>query len=352
MKRIFDLVLSSIVAAIIYIIFNYLFELDFINISSYLPSYLPIIVGVFIGAVFFNTLSPIVTESIISKIAFLEEKMVKMSIKELVAGVIGCIIGLGIANLIGISVMGYGIIGSLIVIFLNIIFGFLGLRVATKKKDEIHFKSEKASKVFTSGKPKILDTSAIIDGRIIDILSTGFIEGKIIIPNFVLEELRHIADSSDSLIRNRGRRGLDILNEIQKQLSVPVEIVECTSDEETEVDSKLLKMAAKTDSYVVTNDFNLNKVAEFKGVKVLNINDLANAVKPVLLPGEVMEVDIIKPGKEHSQGVAYRNDGTMVVVEGGNKYIGQTIMVVVTSALQTSAGRMIFARKIDWYFVL
>ena len=194
------------------------------------------------------------------------------------------------------------------------------------------------------GRPKILDTSVIIDGRILDLLQTGFIEGKILIPNFVLEELRHIADSSDSLKRNRGRRGLDILNEIQKQLSVPVEIVDYDPKEALEVDSKLLKMGEKMDAFVVTNDFNLNKVAEFQGVRVLNINELANAIKPIVLPGEEMQVTVIKAGKENGQGIGYLNDGTMIVVEGGNRFIDEKKNVVVTSVLQTAAGRMIFTK--------
>ena len=175
-------------------------------------------------------------------------------------------------------------------------------------------------------------------------LQTGFIEGKIIIPTFVLDELRHIADSSDSLKRTKGRRGLDILNEIQKQLSVPVVIKEFNTKEKIEVDSKLLKMAEKLDAFVVTNDYNLNKVAEVRGVKVLNINELANAVKPMLVPGEEMTVTVIKAGKENGQGIAYLNDGTMIVVEGGSGKIGETLKVVVTSVLQTAAGRMIFTK--------
>ena len=177
-------------------------------------------------------------------------------------------------------------------------------------------------------------------------LQTGFIEGKIIIPDFVLEELRHIADSADSLKRQRGRRGLDILNEIQKQLAVPVEIQSFHPAQQMEVDSMLLKMADSMDAFVVTNDFNLNKVAEFQGVRVLNINELSNAVKPVVLPGEEMVVTIIKAGKEAGQGVAYLNDGTMIVVDGGSKHIGETITVIVTSVLQTAAGRMIFTKMI------
>ncbi len=278
-----------------------------------------------------------------------EDKLVKMNAKELSLSVLGCIIGLAIANLIGIAFNGLGPLGTAIVILLNIVFGFLGFRVARKKKDEIGVSGIRgifgpSKNSIPYGRPKILDTSVIIDGRILDLLQTGFIEGKIIIPNFVLEELRHIADSSDSLKRNRGRRGLDILNEIQKQLSVIIEIVEFNTKQQLEVDSKLLKMAEKMDAFVVTNDFNLNKVAEVQGVKVLNINELSNAIKPVVLPGEEMKVMVIKAGKENGQGIGYLNDGTMIVVEGGNKFIGEIMTVVVTSVLQTAAGRMIFTK--------
>ena len=297
--------------------------------------------------------SHIISEAIINKMDKTTAKLSKMSLKELLASIFGIIVGLVIANLVGIPVSKYGIIGSFIIILLNIVFAVLGYKVARNKKDEIDdfggiLQGEtRGSKNNTSGKPKILDTSVIIDGRILDLLKTGFIEGKIIIPNFVLEELRHIADSSDSLKRNRGRRGLDILNEIQKQLAVSVEIVDYNIKEPLEVDSKLLKMAEKLDAFVVTNDFNLNKVAEFQGVKVLNINELSNAIKPVVLPGEEMKVTIIKSGKEHGQGIAYLNDGTMIVVDGGNKFIGETIDITVTSVLQTAAGRMIFGKKKD-----
>ena len=269
-----------------------------------------------------------------------------MEIKELITGVSGIVIGLIIANLIGVALNGYGIVGTGITVILNITLGVLGYRVATRKRDELEMPmfSKSAQTKVSAGRPKILDTSVIIDGRILDLLHTGFIEGKIVIPTFVLDELRHIADSSDSLKRNRGRRGLDILNEIQKQLDVPVIIKEFNTKEKIEVDSKLLKMAEKMDAYVVTNDYNLNKVAEVQGVRVLNINELANAVKPMLIPGEEMTVTIIKAGKENGQGIAYLNDGTMIVIEGGSERIGETLQVVVTSVLQTSAGRMIFTK--------
>lgn len=189
----------------------------------------------------------------------------------------------------------------------------------------------------------LLDTSAIIDGRIADISQTGFVTGTLLVPRFVLEELQHIADSADTLRRNRGRRGLDILNRLQKETNIPVEISDQDIDGIAEVDAKLVKMARNLHCPIITNDFNLNRVAELQGVKVLNINELANAVKPVLLPGEEMLVKIIQDGKELGQGVGYLDDGTMIVVEGGRQHMNNTVEVTVTRVLQTVAGRMIFA---------
>lgn len=191
---------------------------------------------------------------------------------------------------------------------------------------------------------KLLDTSVIIDGRIADISATGFMEGTFVVPQFVLSELQHIADSSDTLKRTRGRRGLDILKRLQSEREGAIMITEESFDEVAEVDLKLMRAAKKMGGQVVTNDFNLNKVCELHNVPVLNINDLANAVKPVVIPGEDMHVVVIKDGKEQNQGVAYLDDGTMIVIEDGKKYIGDAIDVTVTSVLQTSAGRMIFAK--------
>jgi uncharacterized protein YacL len=191
---------------------------------------------------------------------------------------------------------------------------------------------------------KILDTSVIIDGRIADICETGFLDGTLVVPQFVLRELQQVADSSDSLKRNRGRRGLDILQKIQKMAGVHVQIVETDFPEVREVDLKLIELARKMSGKIVTNDFNLNKVAQLRGVAVLNINELANSLKPVVLPGEVLRVFVIKEGKEQGQGVAYLDDGTMVVVDQGRKALGRTIEVTVTSVLQTTAGKMIFCR--------
>ncbi|MDD3570941.1 MAG: PIN domain-containing protein [Lachnospiraceae bacterium] len=352
LKRGIEFLISTLFTAIACILLRIAYNANEAKIGELVSERYIYVIGGILGFVFFFFFAPIISSAILSKMDSVETKLVKMSLKELLASVFGVFIGLTIANLIGLSISGYGgIIAPTITVLLNIIFGIIGFRVASRKKDEIDSFSGIIEGVKTkgnvSGKQKILDTSVIIDGRILDLLKTGFIEGKIIIPNFVLEELRHIADSSDSLKRNRGRRGLDILNEIQKQTSVHVEIVDFSTKEQLEVDSKLLKMAEKIDAFVVTNDFNLNKVAEFQGVKVLNINELSNAIKPVVLPGEDMQVTVIKAGKEYGQGVAYLNDGTMIVVEGGSKFTGETINVIVTSVLQTAAGRMIFTKKKD-----
>lgn len=270
---------------------------------------------------------------------------------ELAAGTAGLLCGLLLSLLLSPGLTLLGQAGQLLQVGITLLGGYIGFHIGLEKKDEL-------ASLWMSGKwsqtaepegrrveeHKILDTSVIIDGRIADICKTGFIEGTIVIPEFVLEELQHIADSSDLLKRNRGRRGLDILNKIQKELDVKVLIYEGDFEEISEVDSKLVKLAKVLQGKVVTNDFNLNKVCELQGVSVLNINDLANAVKPVVLPGEEILVQIIKDGKEHGQGVAYLDDGTMIVVEGGREYIGTMMEVLVTSVLQTSAGRMIFAK--------
>jgi uncharacterized protein YacL len=197
---------------------------------------------------------------------------------------------------------------------------------------------------WSNGQRFLVDTSAIIDGRIADISEAGFIQGSLVLPRFVLDELRHIADSADALRRNRGRRGLDILNRLQKESPVPIEITDNDYEDVQEVDSKLVKMASTLSCPIITNDFNLNRVAELEGVRVLNINQLANAVKSVVLPGEEMAISVIQEGKEAGQGVGFLDDGTMVVVEGGRRHLNDEIEIVVTRVLQTVAGRMIFAQ--------
>lgn len=350
MKKVLRIIFSTILGSLAYVLFNFLYAgyLKPIHFFGQVPEKLDFIFVIGIALVIviltYITISSLIAELILRRLKGLEERFTKMTLKEIVINVGGIFIGLILANLLGIPVLQYGIIGTLIVLALNLILGYLGYEIAQRKKEEIRILEHCASSEHGFAKPKILDTSVIIDGRILDILKTGLIEGKILIPTFVLEELRHIADSSDGLKRNRGRRGLDILNEIQKQLKVPVEIVELDYKDIAEVDSKLLKMAQEMDAIVVTNDFNLNKVADFQGVFVFNINELANAVKPIVLPGEDMEVTVIKDGKEDGQGIAYLNDGTMIVVEGGKRHIGETIKVLVTSVLQTAAGRMIFTK--------
>jgi uncharacterized protein YacL len=264
---------------------------------------------------------------------------------------IGLTFGLALSSFLYPMVTDIPYVGQVLAAGTALTLGYAGILIGMRKQDEIGdwLRARRTVEIPKVEGPryeehKILDTSVIIDGRIADICKTGFIEGTLVIPEFVLEELQHIADSSDLLKRNRGRRGLDILNKIQKELDVRVLIYEDANEEPGEVDSKLVKLAKAMQGKVVTNDFNLNKVCELQGVSVLNINDLANAVKPVVLPGEEIVVQVIKDGKEHGQGVAYLDDGTMIVVEGGRDFIGTTMEVLVTSVLQTSAGRMIFAK--------
>jgi uncharacterized protein YacL len=304
-----------------------------------------------IGAIVFLSLSSWFAGTVIRRMERFEEQIEKESISEFFTGIAGLITGLLISVLLVPLLTQLAWVGTLMAVMMTCLLGYGGYRIGRKYGHTIwswlvqrRSGSEADSDASTKEEYKILDTSVIIDGRIADICKTGFIEGTLVIPEFVLEELQHIADSSDLLKRNRGRRGLDILNKIQKELVVKVLIYEGDYEEISEVDSKLVKLAKALHGKVITNDFNLNKVCELQGVSVLNINDLANAVKPVVLPGEEIVVQVIKDGKEHGQGVAYLDDGTMIVVEGGRDYIGTHIEVLVTSVLQTSAGRMIFAK--------
>ncbi|MRH44808.1 TRAM domain-containing protein [Aquibacillus halophilus] len=314
-------------------------------------------VGLVLGAIILFLLTFWAVDYIVEFFRIVEETLVKAPVADLLFGSLGIIIGLVIAFLINIPIqdMEIQVVSQVVPIFLTVLLGYFGFQVGFKRRDEflglltLAKKEKKKSDEIDENdsiipKVKILDTSVIIDGRIADICQTSFLEGTIIIPQFVLEELQHIADSSDVLKRNRGRRGLDVLNRMQKDLQVNVEIYEGDFEEIQEVDSKLVKLAKVINGIVVTNDFNLNKVCEFQNVQVLNINDLANAVKPIVLPGEELTVQVIKDGKEQNQGVAYLDDGTMIVVEEGKNYIGRTIEVLITSVLQTSAGRMIFAK--------
>ncbi|HZU69223.1 MAG TPA: PIN domain-containing protein [Ktedonobacteraceae bacterium] len=301
--------------------------------------------------------------------------MRESSASDLIAAVIGLIVGLIISVLLAIPLANLPAnLGHVLPFVGAVVFSFLGVALAVQRKnemahlfqsglfprrsrerdrgDEEHDKENNRRK--DQEKPSttpefqpvtriLLDTSAIIDGRIADISQTGFVSGVLVVPRFVLNELQRIADSADAMRRNRGRRGLEMLNRLQKDTTVPIEITDADVEGISEVDSKLVKLAQDWHCPIITNDFNLNRVAELQGVKVLNINELANAVKPVLLPGEDIYIKIMQDGKELGQGVGYLDDGTMIVVEGGRQYMNMTIEVTVTRVLQTVAGRMIFA---------
>lgn len=295
----------------------------------------------------------------------LERLLSHVPSQDLMAGTAGLLFGLIIANLIGLAFHQVPIIGSYIPIILSAIFGYIGMRLASNKGPELYNnwlqnrmmnrdkKKEAApakvaapaiSEFESISVAKLLDTSVIIDGRIAELCSTGFLEGPLVVPLFVLEELQFISDSSDVLKRNRGRRGLDILQNMQQKEDIPIKVIADDYDDITEVDSKLMRLAMEKHWKIITNDFNLNKVASLQGISVLNLNELANTLKPAMIPGEWIRVQVIKEGKEDKQGVAYLDDGTMIVIENGAEYVDTSIDVMVTSVLQTSAGRMIFAR--------
>ena len=274
--------------------------------------------------------------------------------QQLLAVTIGLLIGLIIAALsaIPLSLLPQPF-GSFLPFLSLVLFGYLGAWVMMMRERDFfailggRFGREGAARGASSEKSVLLDTSVIIDGRIADISRTGFIDGTMMIPRFVLQELQHIADSPDSLRRNRGRRGLEMLNKLQKESIVPIRITDLDVEEVREVDDKLVRLAKNLHCPIVTNDYNLNRVAELQGIRVLNINELANAVRAIVLPGEGMRVRVVQEGKELGQGVGYLDDGTMVVIDNGKKFIGSTIDVTVTRMLQTNQGRMIFAAPAD-----
>ena len=369
-----------------------IFELTIANLVCILG-------GAILGGVGGWFVSPFFIRKLGNFSSFVEKQLSKMPINDVIAGAIGLAIGLIIADLLGNAFSRIPYVGNYIPIIFSIVLGYLGIHLTIKKRKELtgsfefvprvlkdvlrSREAEKAARQIKEAesilqaeeniseesdkhseenslpthkvsllkvKPdksknyKILDTNVIIDGRIADIGKTGFLEGVILIPVFVLEELQHIADSTYSLRRVRGRRGLDILQKMREDDSLNVEVMNIDFEDVHEVDSKLVRLAQKVEGKIITNDFNLNKVAQLRGVEVLNINDLSNAVKPVVIPGEIMRVQVVKDGKEPGQGVAYLDDGTMIVIENGHRYLSRTISVEVTSALQTSAGRMIFAK--------
>ncbi len=290
--------------------------------------------------------------SAFNKLVQTGERLQVMDPNEKIATFLGIALGLLLTFLLSPILLRFASIGIMLTVLICVAFVYLGVVAMTSMKDEIRLSLPSSAAVAgKNGEPaslpercKILDTNVIIDGRVADICRTGFLEGPIYVPGFVLDELQHIADSADGLKRARGRRGLDILNQMRAELPLSVRTYDNNDpNDRDEVDAKLVKLAKKLDGFIVTNDYNLNKVAELQGVRVLNINELANAVKPVVLPGEEMVVQIIKEGKEINQGVAYLEDGTMIVVEGGRRHIGETLEVVTMSVLQTAAGKMIFA---------
>ncbi|MCE5201160.1 MAG: TRAM domain-containing protein [Synergistaceae bacterium] len=305
---------------------------------------------------------------------FIESRLQNTSVPDLIVSLVGLVMGLLLANLIAMPMSRLpGGVGVYIAVLLNIALAYLGLRVFAKRRDDIwnvitnigdiRLKLPKRKKKIGNGEnvreeevstsaeyyfsvPKILDTSSIIDGRILDVAQTGFLEGTIVLPRFILAELQGVADSTDSLRRTRGRRGLSVVTELQKIGALNIEIPEITLKdlERDKVDEALVVLARRLGGKVITTDYNLNQVAQIEGVSVLNVNDLANSLKPMLLPGEDVEIDIIRIGKENHQGIGYLDDGTMLVVEDGYKHIGERVKVTVTSMLQTSAGRMVFGR--------
>jgi uncharacterized protein YacL len=285
-------------------------------------------------------------------VIFIETQLRQTEVTDLLGALIGGAIGLGLAKTISAALFfidatdnRVGFLHS----FILLVFPYLGIVMGARKGEWLE--PQRVAGLFRDVGPtkryRILDTSVIIDGRIADVCETGFLDGTLVIPQFVLKELQLVADSSDSLKRNRGRRGLDILQKIQKMAGVDVMVSDIDFPEVREVDLKLIELGRSLQGKIVTNDFNLNKVAQLRGVEVLNINELANSLKPVVLPGEFMKVFILKEGKEYNQGVAYLDDGTMVVVDNARRMIGKNIDVVVTSVLQTTAGKMIFGRYIE-----
>lgn len=389
LSRVLIVILGSSIG---YYVLPLLWDMVNINISFFYHPLFNIVLGAIILFLIYGLTQPLLMRFIRN----IERDMRQLSIEKVLVSAVGVIIGLVLAWLINIPLVaiGWPFISNILPIVLTIVLGVLGFYIFSNKSAEImemltRFpqvrRSESTDTAITDDTQsdkeahesdlsthseghdmytdallslrqaadeayqpyKILDTSVIIDGRILDVLKAGFIEGVIVVPNFVLKELQYIADSADSLKRVRGRRGLDILNQIQALDDVIVDFYAGDFDDESEVDLKLLRLAKLVDGVVVTNDYNLNKVSQFHKIKVLNINELANSLKSVVIPGETISVHIVKAGTERQQGVAYMDDGTMIVVEEGKHHIDETLSVEITSAIQTNAGRMVFAKIAD-----
>ncbi|MFA5621330.1 MAG: PIN domain-containing protein [Thermovirgaceae bacterium] len=331
----------------------------------------------FFGVLLFALIGYLITPFFVRLLGFIalsfEKNLETLSWHDISVALAGLIAGLIVANLAALPFADLPVVGSYMAVLLNVVLGYLGATLFLKRKEEIHGMwssigglkqrfSIRGKRTKESGdnnltelaiepgneRPavKLLDTSVIIDGRILEIAATGFLEGPFILPRFILNELQAIADSSDPTRRTKGRRGLDIINELRQLSEVTVQILEVTLKDFDvgSVDEGLVALAKEINAKVITTDYNLNKIAQIQGVSVLNVNELANAMKPTLLPGESITVDVLREGKEPQQGVGYLDDGTMIVVENGEDYIGKRVEVVVTSMLQTSAGRMVFGR--------
>ncbi len=343
---------------IVVLVFEVISKLNGVNAYTLLLDWVSLLIFIFSGIVsglIFFALSKSIVDAIFNAAGQADKRLSKLPAQVMLPAVAGLLLGLIVSYFLSGLITGIIIIpwiAGIINVVITIVSVYLGISILVRYRRDLpggffrRHKDEKDDKLKDEplARPKLLDTSVIIDGRIFDICNTGIIEGALVIPEFILDELRHIADSSDDLKRNRGRRGLDVLKRIQSELNLPVKIVHGDVEEASDADAKLLSLAKKMDGIVVTNDYNLNKVAAVKNVPVLNINELSNAVKPVVLPGEEMKVTVVKDGKEPGQGVAYLDDGTMIVVEDGVREMNKPSAVVVTSVIQTAAGRMIFAR--------
>lgn len=373
MRVLIGLIGAALGALVVFILFNF----DVVQKPTgalTLGSYLA---GAVLGFLVLFLLSRFVIEGLRGSFDRLTVSIRRVPLSHIILRTVGLIVGLFIASIVSNPVLQLSIsrlgnvIGVIIAVIIYALLGLLGMRVATLYHDDIlsmvaqlkgslaktdrtekgEPKEEKKKLLDRKKKgtdvstiPKILDTSVIIDGRIFEVIKTGFLEGPFVVSHYVLEELQHISDSADTLRRERGRKGLDAVHALQNEASVMTTIDNTVIDRAKEVDAKLLILTQELHGRLVTNDFNLNKVAMVQGVAVLNVNDLANAVKPVVIPGEHMIVPILKPGKEIGQGLGYLDDGTMIVVENGGNAIGKTVDTIVTSVLQTSAGKMIFTR--------
>ncbi len=335
---------------------NGLFGITFANLILAIP-------GLFISCWLALVLAPFLTRWLFNYAERIAVSLSGVPTSDILVMIFGIGIGLILANLIGSPFARLPLIGPFIPIVLSLVLAIVGAKLALRKHNDIvsffnRIPSRKAAKVPVAeenildgplgdrlySSNKLLDTSVIIDGRVMDIVAAGFLDGKLVVPNFVLEELQKLSDSSDNLKRAKGRRGLDLVQDLQFSYKEQVLVVDNDYDDLDGVDAKLVRLAKQANADIITNDYNLNKVAGIQGVKVLNINELANAIKPVVVSGEELQVYLVKEGKEAGQAVAYLDDGTMIVVENGRRFIGMSASVIVTSVLQTAAGRMIFAK--------